>query len=47
MVLINDPNSFEAILRAEGKYPVRDSTFTPGMQWFYKQFNMPIPLSMQ
>ena len=33
MVLIKDPDSIEDILRAEGKYPRRDLTFSEGMKW--------------
>ena len=33
MVAIKDPDSIELVLRAEGKYPVRDFAFTDGLYW--------------
>ena len=45
MVLISDPNSLEAILRAEGKYPMRDTSVTPRMTWLLKKLNYPIFLA--
>ena len=36
MVLVKDPSIIERVLRAEGKYPIRDTTFSPNIVWLYK-----------
>ena len=35
-MLVKDPDSIEQILRAEGKYPVRDYGLANGMSWLSK-----------
>ena len=41
-VMMADPNQLENILRAEGKYPVRDTNMTPNMQWLTTKSKYPV-----
>ena len=41
-VMMADPNQLENILRAEGKYPNRDSNFTPTLEWFQTKSKYPV-----
>ena len=41
LVVVKDPDSIEHILRAEGKYPVRDPT--DGMYWLIKNVAKELP----
>ena len=36
MVYLKNPDVLEAVLRAEGEYPVRDFRVTGEMAWLYK-----------
>ncbi len=36
IVVLKDPTVIENVLRAEGKYPVRDTVFTPKFAWLFK-----------
>jgi len=36
MVIVKDPSVMEGVLRAEGKYPIRDTVFTPKFAWLFK-----------
>ena len=40
--MMADPNQLENILRAEGKYPVRDTNMTPNMQWLTTKSKYPV-----
>ena len=46
-VVMADPNFLEAVLRAEGKYPVRDSNFTPNMEWISTKLKYPPAFSVK
>ncbi len=41
LVIVADPNALEEVLRAEGKYPMRDKFFTPRTKWFKDQAGIP------
>lgn len=36
VVVLKDPNVLEYIIRAEGKYPVRDNLFSEKLAWLYR-----------
>ena len=40
-VVMADPNHLEAVLRAEGKYPDRDTNFSPNLEWIITKLNYP------
>ena len=40
-VVMADPNHLENVLRAEGKYPVRDVNFTPRLAWIMTNLGYP------
>ena len=46
MVLVKDPSIIEVVIRAEGKYPIRDTMVSPNFAWIHKNIlkrtpNMP------
>ena len=43
-VYIANPNALEIILRAEGKYPRRDASISPYIQWILNKQNFAVPL---
>ncbi len=45
MVMVADPNVLEEVLRAEGKYPIRDKLFSPKVSWFLNQIGRPAGLA--
>ena len=46
-VVVADPTVVEEVLRAEGKYPVRDKTITPQMKWLVAQSGYPPGFGME
>lgn len=46
-VYMADPNSLESILRAEGKYPRRENTQTPNMEWLITKLKSPVPFAIK
>jgi hypothetical protein len=43
-VYIANPNALEIILRAEGKYPRRETNLSPYIQWILNKQNFAVPL---
>lgn len=37
MIVTKDPASVEQVLRAEGKYPLRDTIITKNLAWLYRE----------
>ncbi len=35
-MVVKDPATIEKVLRAEGKYPIRERLFTPNFVWLYE-----------
>ena len=46
-VMTTDPNHLENILRAEGKYPMRDNNSLPNMEWIIKDLKYPVMFGTQ
>ena len=47
IAVTKDPNAIESVLRAEGKYPVRDSDSTVKLRWLFEnKTNLPPSLAL-
>ena len=46
-VVMADPNQLETVLRAEGKYPRRETILSPNMAWLMTKLNYPVSLAFE
>ena len=46
-VVMADPNLLETILRAEGKYPRRDTTLSSNMAWLMTKLDYPVSVAFE
>ena len=47
-MVIKDPESIEYVLRAEGKYPARDTGISDRYAWLYKnKIKLPVPFTLE
>ena len=46
-MMMADPNHLESILRAEGKYPTRDSNFSPNFKWIQTKLKYPVTFALE
>ena len=42
-----NPNMLENILRAEGKYPRRENTLSPNLEWILAKLKLPPPFAIK
>ena len=47
IVVMADPNLLETVLRAEGKYPRRETFLSPNMAWLMTKLNYPVSMSFE
>ena len=43
-VYISDPNAMESIFRVEGKYPRKETTLSPRINWIMNKLDFAVPL---
>ena len=42
-----NPHMLENIMRAEGKYPRRENTLSPNLEWILAKLNLPAPFAVK
>ena len=42
-----NPNMLENILRAEGRYPRRENTLSPNLEWILAKLKLPQPFAIK
>ena len=42
-----NPNMLENILRAEGRYPRRENTLSPNLEWILAKLKLPPPFAIK
>jgi len=48
MVLVKDPSTIEKVLRAEGKYPVRENFVSGKVSWLFEnRLKKTLPMGFQ
>ena len=46
-VYMANPNMLENILRAEGRYPRRENTLSPNLEWILAKLKLPPPFAIK